>query len=131
MTERSTSHLAKEIWEKASSIIQSQVDGNTYRQWFSVMIPLEADEDSLLLGVGDEFFAEWVRDNYLDILSEAISHAAGHKMKALIEHGHHPETIEPEPESREESPERPVCEPVSAPNCNSPRTQATKTTAVW
>ena len=119
MTERSTSHLAKELWKKASSIIQSRVDENTYRQWFYPMIPLEADKESLLLGVGDDFFADWVRECYSDILADAISRAAGHEMKASFEYGHHPEVIEPKPDTKKPDTDETGTGPVPAPNCNS------------
>lgn len=46
---------------------------DAYDQWFGNIIPLELKGDTLILGVSDEFFANWFSDNMGDLLDHAIS----------------------------------------------------------
>ena len=128
MTKESVQGQAREIWKKAASILQSRVNENTYRQWFAVIVPLALEESVLHLGVSDDFFAEWLSENFGDILSEVITEAAGRELKFTIEQGH---TLPPETEKQNPAVKRETAElrteekrtdlPDSrpAPNCNS------------
>lgn len=88
MTTENALNYAAGLWNKAVSILKCKVSENTYNQWFAVIVPLSVDETMMRLGVSDDFFAEWLTENYGDILTNVITEAAGKKLKFIIEPGH-------------------------------------------
>ena len=86
--------LAAELWKIAAERLRSMVPANIYEQWFSNMMPLRLDGACLVLGVGDDFFAEWVEKSYSTQINEALSNIAGHDYGHLFEAGHFPQVQE-------------------------------------
>lgn len=67
---------APEIWGEALSVIKKEVSETAYKQFFEIIVPLGMDNGNLQLGVSDDFFADWLTNNYADVLTEAITEAA-------------------------------------------------------
>ena len=65
--------LAAELWKIAAERLRSMVPANVYEQWFANMLPLRLDEACLVLGVCDDFFAEWVENSYSTQIAEALA----------------------------------------------------------
>ena len=90
-----------------------------------VIVPLSVDETTLRLGVSDDFFGEWLNDNFGEILAEAVREAAGATLKISVESGHSkPLPQASAPVEKEAAPENgPSIQtreiPSTAPNCNS------------
>jgi chromosomal replication initiator protein len=66
------------------------VGKTAFEQWFEGLAPLALDANSIKLGVSDDFFADWLNDNYADILANALKEAAGRELKFSFESGHAP-----------------------------------------
>ena len=84
-------------------------------------MPLTIEKDEIVLGVSDDFFAEWITNNYLDMLSDALESASAKPLNVTFETGFAPAAV---PETAEET--EPVCEfaeedaeenHILAPNC--------------
>src|SRR5574344_630271 len=67
---------AAAIWETAAARLLKR-NHFLYDQWFKKMLPLSVDGAELTLGVTDIFFADIVREQYDDILSEALVDIGG------------------------------------------------------
>ena len=72
------------IWERAKGELRSIVGEKVYESWFSNLEFSDATDDSLTLSTDTEFAEIWIRDNYMDVLSNQISMAANRKMKVEI-----------------------------------------------
>lgn len=59
-------------WEKALEILRNRIDPTQFETWLSPIRPQGGDDGALLLEVPDEFFARWVRDNYLEQIKDAL-----------------------------------------------------------
>lgn len=81
---------ARNLWGEACKILEGRLCRTAYEQWFECIVPLSADEGSISLGVSDDFFAQWLTDNYGDVLSEALAEAAGRETPFSLETGHSP-----------------------------------------
>ncbi len=72
--------------------------------WFEPLRCLAATEDSLVLGVTNDFAAIWIHDNYLDLISQRLRLAAGRMVHVSLKKADQPggETSAPitEPKSR-------------------------------
>lgn len=76
------------LWENACAVIKNKIPQNTYAQWFECIVPVRMDQDKLVLGVSDDIYAQWVENNFSDVISEGLNHAAGKPLKFHIETGH-------------------------------------------
>ena len=68
---------AAELWKIAAEKLRTMVPGNIYEQWFANMLPLRVDDSTLVLGVTDDFFAEWVEQSYSAQIADALSNING------------------------------------------------------
>lgn len=75
---------AAAIWERAKEGLFSVVGDKVYESWFSNLEPAGSDDETMRLSADGEFTAIWIRDNYMDVLSNQISLAASHNMKVEI-----------------------------------------------
>lgn len=124
MTTENALNDAQELWRKTTSILKCKVSENTYNQWFDVILPLAVDETALRLGVSDEFFGEWLTDNFGDLLTAALREASGSDLKFTIEPGHCKPAVETPPPAlpaKQPKQSRPAAGELqmTAPNCNS------------
>ena len=79
-----TTAAASAIWERAKEGLFSVVGDKVYESWFSNLEPSGSDDETMRLSADGEFTAIWIRDNYMDVLSNQISLAASHNMKVEI-----------------------------------------------
>ncbi len=59
-------------WVQAQEHLQHALDEYSYKNWFSQTTFQSFEEGQLTIGVPSEFFAEWLRDHYLDAVHEAL-----------------------------------------------------------
>ena len=70
---------ADELWEKTLALLRE--DGKSYAlTWLDRMQALEVKDGTLILGVPDRFFRDWVDDHYRPLLEDAISRVHGGTM---------------------------------------------------
>ena len=129
MTTASAQGSASELWRKASSILQKKVCKDAFQQYFQPIVPLTVTETELKLGVSSAFFAEWIAENFGDLLKDAVEEAAGKPFSFGMEADPcYQPSAAPAPAAEPELPaesapmrcEAPVARPpVTAPNCNS------------
>ena len=75
---------ATAIWERAKENLYSIVGERVYESWFSGLELSDSGDDTMLLSAEGEFAAIWIRDNYMDVLANQISLAAGRNVKVEI-----------------------------------------------
>ena len=67
---------AREIWSLAVQKIKPLLSDITFSQWFEVIHVVALNERELVLGVSDDFFADWFSKNYEHLLADALSSTA-------------------------------------------------------
>lgn len=75
-------------WTRTCELLKKRLHRATYEQWFDSIVPVRLDGEQIVLGVSDDFFADWLKENYGDILNEALSESAGRKISFILETGH-------------------------------------------
>lgn len=68
---------AMTIWAKCLEIICQNVPETAFRTWFLPIIPLRADDEKLVLKLPSRFVYEWIEDNYVSLMREAIDASIG------------------------------------------------------
>ncbi|MBO5760130.1 MAG: chromosomal replication initiator protein DnaA [Lentisphaeria bacterium] len=79
---------AAELWSKALAELRKLVTEMAYKQFFEPIVPLKAENGIFQLGVSDDFFGDWLANNYSDVISDCVSNVAGSVMKIEFVSGH-------------------------------------------
>ena len=89
------SHSVRELWEKIARVLQGSLHDSTYDHWFKPVVPVEVSDQTLTLGVSDDFFADWLTDNFGDLIREAIIKVCGKPYALAFKFGFLPTEEEP------------------------------------
>ena len=69
-----SSHV--EVWGEASKVLQGMLNPDLFTRWFLPIKPVEIKDDTLVLGVANEFSQIWLQDNFLPLVREAVNQSA-------------------------------------------------------
>ena len=59
-------------WAQAQGHLQNILDEHSYKNWFSQTRFKSYDDGKLMIQVPSEFFAKWLRDHYMDAVSQSV-----------------------------------------------------------
>jgi chromosomal replication initiator protein len=76
--------LQTSLWETVKCDLKGLFPEDVFQMWFQPMTCVEAGEDSLLLGVPNDFAAIWIHDNYLDLISQRVRMATGRMVNVSL-----------------------------------------------
>jgi len=113
--------LKDKIWLSARDILRKRLNEDTYNRWIRSIQPLDYSkekENEFILGVSDDFFADWLEENFSEVIAEALREAAGEEIIFKFEVGH--DLAEEEQVVLEDTDEKTSEKPkfVEIPNCN-------------
>ncbi|HET9980218.1 MAG TPA: chromosomal replication initiator protein DnaA [Ktedonobacterales bacterium] len=109
---------ARHIWQKALERIAQRVSAGAYSTWFRGTSALELTEDTLVVGVGNTFACEHLRQRFLDVARAAVSEALGRAAEVAFVLRDHRATAAPA------EPETPALPPASPPTRHPTRSRA-------
>jgi chromosomal replication initiator protein len=69
--------LQTSLWETVKCDLKGLFPEDVFSMWFEPIRCVETTEDSLVLGVPNDFAAIWIHDNYLDLISQRLRLSAG------------------------------------------------------
>ena len=72
---------AEKIWNSAREHLRSRLNTETYNMWFAPLRAYAVDFNHLTLEVANEFCELWLKDNYLSLLQDALTVAAGRQLQ--------------------------------------------------
>jgi len=73
---------AEKIWSSAQEQLRSILTADVYNMWFAPARAGALEGDHLTLEVANDFSEVWLKDNYLGLLQEALTIAAGRPLQA-------------------------------------------------
>lgn len=86
---------ADSLWNSARVVLQSLLNPDIYKLWFASIKPLSLSEGVLTLQVPNDFSEVWIKDNYLGLLLEVVSHAASENIRIEFKVGQSTAPAEP------------------------------------
>ena len=69
--------LPSSLWETVKCDFKGLFPEDVFQMWFEPIVCLETTEDSMTLGVPNDFAAIWIHDNYLDLITQRLRLTAG------------------------------------------------------
>ena len=64
-------------WKQCTEIIRDNVTPSVYNTWFAPLEVVNYEDGLLVLRVKSQFVAQYIEENYIDLLSKAILHVFG------------------------------------------------------
>ncbi|MBR4597790.1 MAG: chromosomal replication initiator protein DnaA [Opitutales bacterium] len=115
-----TNTVDAQIWDIAKSTLSASMASETFASWFEPVVCAGAEGGVLRLNAGTEFAADWIRDNYSDLIKKHLCMASGMDVKFEISASQQGEA--PREEPRLQAPEArrraPAAAPVAPPAIN-------------
>jgi chromosomal replication initiator protein len=65
------------VWENCLFSIKSEISEQSFKTWFEPIVPIKFTENTLTIQVPSKFFYEWLEENYVKILRNAIDKSIG------------------------------------------------------
>ncbi len=69
--------MHKETWEKCLCFIKERIPAQSFSTWFVPIVPLKMQGSVLTIQVPSQFFYEWLEENYVHLLKQAIKSEIG------------------------------------------------------
>lgn len=66
------------VWETCLNSIKSEISEQSFKTWFEPIIPVKFINNTLTIQVPSKFFYEWLEENYVRVLRNAIDKSIGH-----------------------------------------------------
>jgi chromosomal replication initiator protein len=70
-----------QAWEKALEVIRGKVNAQVFEAWFAPISFEGCSGDTLSLRVPNKFFKEWLSNNYIDLIQEAMWVESGSRLR--------------------------------------------------
>ena len=76
--------LHASLWETVKCDLKGLFPEDVFQMWFEPLTCIDGTEDSLVLGVQNDFAAIWIHDNYLDLISQRLRLTAGRSIHVTL-----------------------------------------------
>ena len=73
--------MHNQTWANCLKYIEEKIPEQSFKTWFQPINPINLKDSVLTIQVPSQFFYEWLEDNYVDLLKEAIQVELGGKGK--------------------------------------------------
>jgi chromosomal replication initiator protein len=77
--------LPHNLWETVKCDFKSLFPEDVFQMWFEPVVCVETSEDSITLGVPNDFAAIWIHDNYLDLITQRLRLTAGRSVSVNLQ----------------------------------------------
>lgn len=72
------------VWEQVLVLLKKNFNQQTYQTWLEPIRFIEKNEDSVVLGVPNKFFKNWVEDHYSDIITSCLQTVCDKKLSVEL-----------------------------------------------
>jgi chromosomal replication initiator protein len=79
-----SSSLSPSLWETVKCDFKALFPEDVFQMWFEPIVCVQASDDSVTLGVPNDFAAIWIHDNYLDLITQRLRLTAGRMVNVTL-----------------------------------------------
>lgn len=94
------------IWEEACKHLKTILNADVFDRWIAVIDPLEISGENLVLRVDNDFYQSWLVENYLPLISDALTAVSGESWEISFKVKPYTDSADNSPQVKEESPRR-------------------------
>jgi chromosomal replication initiator protein len=74
----------EEIWKAVLEYVHDKISHEDYQVWIKPIMLASVTEQLIEVEVPNKFFEDWLRENYLSIIKQALSHVVGRECEILF-----------------------------------------------
>jgi chromosomal replication initiator protein len=74
-----------EIWDEACKQLKGILSGDIYDRWIAVIRCQNVSENNLRLAVANDFYKDWLEENYFPMIRKAVMVVSGREMDISLE----------------------------------------------
>ena len=74
---------SKKIWSECLTVIKSNIPNQSYKTWFTPLVPLKNDKESITIQVPSQFFYEWIEEHYSELIRQVLFEVTGDERKII------------------------------------------------
>ncbi|MEW6348381.1 MAG: chromosomal replication initiator protein DnaA [Thermodesulfobacteriota bacterium] len=71
-------------WKDCLALLRTKVNDHIMSTWFEPMVCEQIDADEITFSVPNSFFITWIKDNYLEIIEEALKEKTGSSFRVHL-----------------------------------------------
>lgn len=68
-------------WGQCQQILRDNLSASAYRMWFAPIIPIQYENNVLVLQVNSQYMVEYIEENYIDLLCKTLYRVFGDGVK--------------------------------------------------
>ena len=72
------------LWETVKCDLKGLFPEDVFNAWFEPIVAVETGDETLVLGVPNEFAVIWVHENYLDLITQRVRLASGRMVNVTL-----------------------------------------------
>jgi len=72
------------MWAAAQKVLREMLNQDIYNLWFANLRPTGLNGDEITLEVPNDFCEVWLKENYLSLLQDVISHCTGRSFRVKL-----------------------------------------------
>ena len=91
---------ASALWGQACKHLAETLSKDVFDRWIAVIEPVRVTDDTLVLGVANDFYQSWLEENYLPLIRSAITTVRGAELQIQFSVQPHPTKAAHLPEPR-------------------------------
>ncbi len=76
--------LTSNLWEAVKCDFKGLFPEDVFQMWFEPVVCVESTDDTIVLGVPNDFAAIWIHDNYLDLITQRVRLNAGRMVNVTL-----------------------------------------------
>lgn len=73
--------MGQALWENVKTVLETRVASQTFQTWFKPMKQLAEDSEVLTLKVPNQFFYDWMKSHYGEIITNTLTEVSGRAMR--------------------------------------------------
>lgn len=86
---------ATAIWSRACKHLRETLSKDVFDRWIAVIEAKNLTEDQLVLRVANNFYQNWLEENYLSLIQDAVTAASPQELKVFFEVDRNPTVSAP------------------------------------
>jgi len=107
---------ATAIWSRACKHLKETLSKDVFDRWIAVIEANDIVEEQLVLRVANNFYQNWLEENYLPLIQDAITASSDRSLKVLLEVNHQsPQNFKSSSATAEKNDRTQTVPPVSKP----------------
>lgn len=72
------------LWEQATKHLKEVLHPDIFQRWIAVIEPVSLENETLVLGVDNDFYQGWLEEHYLSLICDAVAAVCGTKPKVVF-----------------------------------------------